>query len=321
MKVKLNVELKPAADTFAAAVKSVLDFLGDEHPIWEIEALSGYAFRILVHKDVCPSGTHHTNWKDIHPATLRRLGWEPRFHLQIDWDRTGDFAAHRDKVLEITTSAIDQGRPAILYDLYVPGWGIATGYNDETRKLQVETFLNLAHWRTVDFDKLGDFNLPILYALDAGERLKDYDREQAYREALSIAYKHYNLQEYAWRPKVRDGKEAYGQWLNALQAYPNAKCMPEGMADYSAKFGEWRTSAAKFCREAAGMFPDVKTQLGNAARDFESEAKSLARLAKLFPMPGGRGIDKPKVAQAIILVQKAQTHYNGAIANLRTVAF
>jgi hypothetical protein len=317
MKARIEIQLKPAADTFCAAVKSMLDFLGDKHPMWEIEGLSGYAFRILVHRDICPSGTHHTNWTKFHPQTLRRLGWEPRFFLHIDWDRSESFPAEREKMLELIRSALGEGRPVTLYDLYVPGWGLATGYDDEERKLEVQTFLNLAHWGTVDFDKLGKFNLPILYALDAGSPLENYDRKEAYREALQVATRHYNLQEYAWRPKVRDGREAYNQWLSALRSFPDAKCMPEGMADYATKFGEWRTSAARFCREAAKMFPEKKIQLSAAAKDFEEEAKALGKLAKLFPMPGGRGINKAKVAQAIILVQDARTQYNAAIANMR----
>ncbi len=318
MNVKLDVELKPASDTFCGAVKSILDFLGDEHPLWEIEGLSGYAFRILVHREVCPSGTHYTNWKEFHPQTMRRLGWDPRFFLHIDWGRSDTFPAQREKLLELVTSALDERRPVAVYDLYVPEWALVTSYDDAQRKLAVETFLNLAHWKTVDYDKLGDFNLPILYALDAGRRLENYDRKKAYRDALTVAYRHYNLEEFAWRPKVRDGREAYNQWLSALRGYPEAKCMPEGMADYAAKFGEWRTSAAKFCQEAATVLPEAKTQLNAAARDFEQEAKGLAALAKLFPMPGGKGIDRAKVAHAIILVQQAQTRYNAAIANMRT---
>jgi len=318
MKAKLNVQMKPAADTFCAAVKSMLDFLGDEHPLWEIEGLSGYAFRILVHREACPSGTHHTNWKKLHPRTLRRLGWEPRFALHFDWDRAGSLASRRPEVIELINSSIDDGRPVTVYDLYVPEWAMATGYNDAERKLQVETFLNLAHWKTVPYDKLGDFNLPVLYALDAGKRLENYDREAAYREALSVANQHYNLQEYTWRPTVHDGKDAYDQWLSTLKEYPNRTCMPEGMADYSAKFGEWRTSASRFCREAAKMFPDIKTHLEAAAHDFGEEAKAFGSLAKLFPAPGGGGIDKAKVAHALILVQKAQAYYNAAIANMRS---
>jgi hypothetical protein len=317
MAIKLNVPLTSAADTFAAAVSSVLDFLGDKHPLWEIQGLSGYAFRILVHKETCPSGPHHTNWKEIHPATLRRLGWEPNFFLHIDWNRTRALAEKREQMLRTITAALDQKRPVIVYDLYVPEWGLVTGYDESARELNVETFLNLAHWKAVSYDKLGAFNLPILYALDAGARLGSYDRESAYREALASAVRHYNLQEYTWRPTVRDGKEAYSLWLSSLKSYPASKVLPEGVADYAAKFGEWRASAAKFCREAAKVLPENKDHLLGAAAAFEAESKAFAGLAKLFPAPGGKGIDKAKVAQAVILVQKAQTHYNAAIADMR----
>ncbi len=317
MAVNLNVELEPAADTFCGVVKSMLDHAGDRHPLWEVEGLSGYAFRILVHQDICPSGTHHTNWKELHPLALRRLGWEPRFFLHIDWDRGETFASKREKLIKHITAAIDEGQPVAVYDVYVPGWSLVSGYDGAARKLSVETFINIAHWKTVDYDKLGDFNLPILYALAPGTRIEGYDREQAYRDAIAVATKHYNVQEYTWRPTVRDGKQAYGHWLAALTGYPEAKCLPEGMADYAAKFGEWRKSAAKFCREAASIFPGAKGSLNAAAKDFEEEAAAFARLAKLFPLPGGKGIDKSKVAQAILLVQKAQTNYNAAIADLR----
>lgn len=317
MKVKLDVELKPAADTFCAALKSMLDYLGDEHPIWEIEGLSGYAFRILVHREVCPSGAHHTNWKEIHPETLRRLGWDVRFFLHIDWDRKENFASQREKMLDTITAALDQRRPVAVYDLYVPEWALVTGYDDQERKFQVSTFLNLAHWDTVPYDKLGEFNLPILYALAPGEKLPDYDRKQAYRDALAVACRHYNLHEYTWRPTVRDGKEAYNQWISTLKGYPEVKCIPAGLADYAAKYGEWRKSAAKFCREAAKLFGDLKTHLVAAAGDFGKEAETLGKLAKLFPLPAGGPLDKPRIAQALIMVRAAQTHYNAAIADMR----
>jgi hypothetical protein len=321
MSVSLKVALKPAADTFCAVVKSMLDHLGDKHPLWEVEGLSGYAFRILVHQDICPSGPHQTKWKELHPETMRRLGWEPRFFLHIDWERGETFDSRREHLIEQITSALDEGQPVAVYDVYVPGWALVSGYDRAARRLSVETFINIAHWKTVDYDKLGSFNLPILYALAPGKRIEGYDREQAYRDALNAAIAHYNLQEYTWRPAVRDGKQAYGHWLAALTGYPEAKCLPEGMADYAAKFGEWRKSAAKFCREAASMFPKAKSSLNAAAKDFDEEAAAFARLAKLFPLPGGKGIDKSRVAQAILLVQKAQRRYNAAIADLHAAKF
>jgi len=319
MKVSLNIKLQPAADTFSAAVKSVLDHLGDKRPLWEIQGLSGYAFRILVHEDVCPSGTHHTNWKHIHVETFRRLGWEPRLFLHIDWDRRESFEAKRAELLDFVIATLKAGRPVILYDIYIPGWAIATGYNDDTRKLQVETFLNISHWRTVDFDKLGMFNLPILYALDPGTRLESHDHLRACREALKDAVLHYDLKEHSWRPKVRDGREAYNQWLKAVGNYPDAKCMPEGMADYSAKFTEWRKSAEKFCKEAAKLFPDNKTKLLATAKEFKEEGAALSKLGRLFPMPGGHGLDKGKIAQAKVLLQDAKTQYEAAIATMRVL--
>ena len=95
----------------------------------DIIATSGFAFRMWVSADLCPSATSI---------------WE--FHKQEEWVENGGLTCgyvarlwgednieekRRLEAIEIIKKSIDKGIPAISWDISVPEWGLITGYDDE----------------------------------------------------------------------------------------------------------------------------------------------------------------------------------------------
>lgn len=98
----------------------------------DIVATSGFAFRMWVSADLCP------------PATSI---WE--FHQQKPWVENGGLTCdyvgrywgqediEEEKRLEAIANirkSIDNGIPAVSWDMGVPEWGLITGYDDETQE-------------------------------------------------------------------------------------------------------------------------------------------------------------------------------------------
>lgn len=183
--------------SIAAAVK---------HSPWsqyaeDIIATSGFAFRMWVSADLCPSATSI---------------WE--FRKQEDWVENGGLACEyverlwgednieekrRLEAIEIIKKSVDAGIPAISWDIGVPEWGLITGYDDET-----QTFSTLAINGSADdmpYDKLGKRELPLLSVLTiTGTNGKPKD--EILRDTIQLALSHLNGGEWCDNAK---GLESY----------------------------------------------------------------------------------------------------------------
>ena len=145
------------AKSLAAAVKSSpwAEYAED------IVATSGFAFRMWVNDELCPSST--SVWTvDMQKPWVENGG----FTCEYTGRYWGQEAIEEEKRLEAIGNikrSIDRGVPAISWDIGIPAWGLIIGYDDETQK-----FFTLG---TTDgegempYDKLGKREIPFLSVL------------------------------------------------------------------------------------------------------------------------------------------------------------
>jgi hypothetical protein len=103
----------------------------------DIVATSGFAFRMWVSADLCPSATSIWSFDDQKP-------WVENGGLTCDytgryWGQDDIEEQKRQAALTQIKKSIDNGVPAVSWDIGVPEWGLIIGYDDETRN-----FLTLA---------------------------------------------------------------------------------------------------------------------------------------------------------------------------------
>lgn len=98
----------------------------------DIVATSGFAFRMWVDPELCPSST--STWSvDMQKPWVENGGLVCEYVGRY-W---GQRSIAKQKLLEaigIIKKSIDNGVPAVAWDIGIPAWGLITGYDDEAQK-------------------------------------------------------------------------------------------------------------------------------------------------------------------------------------------
>jgi len=126
----------------------------------DIVATSGFAFRMWVSADLCPSATSIWGFDGQKP-------WVENGGLTCDyvgryWGQDNIEEQKRLEAIANIKKSIDNGIPAVSWDIGVPEWGLITGYDDDTK-----TFTTLAvnGEGELAYDVLGKRELPLLSVL------------------------------------------------------------------------------------------------------------------------------------------------------------
>lgn len=127
----------------------------------DIVASSGFAFRMWVAADLCPSGTSIWSFDD-------QKRWVENGGLHCDyvgryWGQEEVEEERRLKAIEMIKKSIENHIPAVAWDIGVPEWGLILGYDDNTRMLA--TLSITGEENTMAYEMLGKREVPILSVL------------------------------------------------------------------------------------------------------------------------------------------------------------
>lgn len=167
----------------------------------DIVATSGFAFRMWVTPDLCPSATSI---------------WE--FRMQKSWVENGGFTAEyverlwgveaeqeearRREAVETVKRSIDRGIPAVSWDIGVPEWGLITSYDDAAATFAT---LSITGEGDMPYTLLGKRELPILSVLTLCGRTGKPE-EAVLRDTMHLAVSHLGGEEWCENAK---GLDAY----------------------------------------------------------------------------------------------------------------
>lgn len=176
----------------------------------DIVATSGFAFRMWISADLCPSATSI---------------WE--FRMQKPWVENGGFAADyierlwgaeveqeealRLEAVKMIKRSVDRGIPAVSWDIGVPEWGLITGYDDDTAAFST---LSIAGEGEMPYTLLGKRELPILSVLTLTGKT-DKSEEAVLRDTIRLALTH--LQGGEWCENAK-GLDAYPALIRHFEA-------------------------------------------------------------------------------------------------------
>ncbi|MCL2816641.1 MAG: hypothetical protein FWD23_18740 [Oscillospiraceae bacterium] len=167
----------------------------------DIIATSGFAFRMWVAADLCPSSTSIWSF-DIQKSCVENGGLTCEYVGRY-WEQD---TIEKQKWLEAIANikkSIDNGVPAVSWDIGIPEWGLITGYDDEK---QVFSTLAVNMSQTeLPYDVLGKRELPILSVLTlTGASGKPQD--EILKDTVKLAVAHLKGGEWCDNAK---GLEAY----------------------------------------------------------------------------------------------------------------
>lgn len=132
----------------------------------DIVASSGFAFRMWVAPDLCPSATSIWEYRKQKPWV--ESGGLVCGYVERLWGEDSVEEERRREAVEMIKSSIDQGVAAIAWDVSGCEWGVIDGYEDETQTLH--TLKISGEEGQVPYDRLGRLELPILSVLTVRDK-------------------------------------------------------------------------------------------------------------------------------------------------------
>ena len=151
----------------------------------EIVASSGFAFRMWVSPDLCPSAT--SMWQFDQQKNWVERGGISCQYIERMWGQEDVEEERRQEAVQLIRQSIDRGIPVISWDIVVCEWGLITGYDDES-----ETFAVLpitGQEGEMAYSQLGKREIPILSVLAVTGKAEQ-SQEEIVRETLDIAKNH-----------------------------------------------------------------------------------------------------------------------------------
>lgn len=175
----------------------------------DIVATSGFAFRMWVSADLCPSATSIWEFDGQKP-------WVENGGLTCDYVGRywGQDAIEEQKRLEAIANikkSIDNGTPAVSWDICVCEWGLIIGYDDDTQNFAV---LGVTGEGEMPYDQLGKRELPLLSVLTVTGK-SDKTQESILYDTKKLAVFHLKGGEWCDNAK---GLDAYPALIKHFEA-------------------------------------------------------------------------------------------------------
>ena len=176
----------------------------------DIVATSGFAFRMWVSPDLCPSAT--SIWQFNLQKSCVESGGLQCDYIERLWGQEEIEEERRLEAIDIVRQSIDNGIPAISWDICVCEWGLIIGYDDEAEKFAVLPITGQEG--EMDYAQLGKREIPILNVLTiTGKSEKTW--EAILSDTLKTAQDH--LQGNEWCENA-SGLEAYPALIKHLES-------------------------------------------------------------------------------------------------------
>ena len=175
----------------------------------DIVAASGFAFRMWVSPDLCPSAT--SMWQfNLQKSCVENGGMHCNYIERL-WGQENIEEKRRLEAIDMVRQSIDNGIPAISWDIGVCEWGLIIGYDDEAEKFAVLPITGKKG--EMDYSQLGKRELPILNVLTiVGKAEKTW--EDIFSSTLKTAENHLLGNEWC---ENASGLEAYPALIKHLE--------------------------------------------------------------------------------------------------------
>ncbi|MGD8506270.1 MAG: winged helix-turn-helix domain-containing protein [Candidatus Bathyarchaeota archaeon] len=288
--ISKKAEYQPCWLSYTGAIAGSLKALGIDCDIVDVGGRSSYAFLINVSKGVtCPSGPTalpSETWKQINRGT-ETLGWTMEkcvypssYPAKEDNPTSEEIEIAKNLFMKIKQEIDERDRPAVLWGLVAPEYGIVKGYDGDS--YLTSTFRSLIK-QPEDAIRFYDLKAPgCLEAFFFRDRV-ECDAAKADREALERAISFASgsapiLDNYV------GGPAALIEWANVLENIPEEKQIYHGNSYVGACVCEGRSMSAEFLRRLSKKYPGKQSKhLKKAAELYEKGGALMKEFTQIFP--------------------------------------
>lgn len=295
-----NLAMPPFNTTLMGVLKGALDYYGIETSAAKAFGLSGHAFLINIHEQLCPSGPYCWNGEPARPL-IENLGLRV---TGLGFFGPGSAATERAAVEQRLRDALDARVPCSLLNLENQ---LILGY-DETGFITAQPWapkadfpparLSFGSWR-----ELGDSFHMNFYVF---ERAKPADPAAAILASLDYAVDlHRNPSKHSW-PCYGIGPDAYANWISAA---------PECGSSHG---NWWNATVWSECRRMASeYFAEMRGWPGGVAQTAAGLSVAYAAIADNLARLSDKEMD---VAEKVALLQETQGKEAAAIEKVVDLA-
>lgn len=151
----------------------------------DIIASSGFAFRMWLNPELCPSAMSIWNF-DSQPEWILNGGFNTAF-VSCCWQPEEALAEARSVILPKIKASIDRGIPVIAWDIGVLEWGLITGYDEDNQKLAALCVSGSTD--NMDYATLGNREMPMLNVVTITGK-SDKSQSDIISDTLKLAKSH-----------------------------------------------------------------------------------------------------------------------------------
>jgi hypothetical protein len=297
--------------TIANCVYLLLPYTGKQGILLsEVMGFSGQAFRINVEEQTVDiSGPTIYDWNTVLTRGLNNLG------LQIDYmDEYSFNPPDPEKLVEgirRIQQSIEQGIPAILYDVFHPEFALVYGFDDNQRVFHA---MDTKTKGSIPFDKIGQGNTGELYLITV-TKTHNIAREQAFKAALEMTVQHARGHEGTFE-RYTNGLMAYERWIDAFR---NRRVDQLGNAYTIEVVYDARKHALNFLNQMLQELGQQRSidseKLMQVVAHYQEVVTALSELQRRFPFPdGGSPNSESEAIHGMSYLEKAMFHEESAIS-------
>ena len=284
----------------AAAIHGAIKYTDKTHlNLVDVMGLTGHAFRLNIDpKEINVAGPTAMPGGYIIRRNLCNLGFTSNLadaEAPIKPDKL-------EQTIALIQESVDREIPAIVFDMFVPEFGLIYGYDDDQK---------------VFFAKDSSRDGEVTYEEFADEML---------RMALDMIIDHARGREWQhiFEGKFVIGLEAYDAWIQVMEK----RCAdPNGNAYNTQVVSDARQFAVKFLADLIDKWDGtnvvergVRKFAGEALKHYTEVAQSLGALRQLFPFPhGGEPENDENAERAIKLLKAAKEAEEKGVKQLETL--
>ncbi|TFB22840.1 hypothetical protein E3U55_06275 [Filobacillus milosensis] len=278
------------------AILNTVRFLKEDYDLPQVMGYTGFAFRININAaDVDVAGPTAFDWESIFERGLANLG------IKATTVRTKDFVAPTPEELKqaiaMVQDSIDQGVPAISWDMHVPEFGNIYGYDDQKQAFMAK---DPAGDQPLPYEKLGRGQVNEMFVATVQDSF-EIDRKSQLKNALEMAIEHARYREHQHElPPYENGLKGYDAWI---EAFEKGQVSEFGNAYNIHVVQDARRVAAKFFDWLKVEWKDderISNLCYDAQEKYNEVANHLEELIELYPFPQGGEPNKPQNAQITI---------------------
>ncbi|MEZ5339219.1 MAG: hypothetical protein R3F46_13290 [bacterium] len=282
----IKVNYNPAWLSWVASTTTCLRYHGLNVDEVDVAGHSGYAFRMVVARDVCPSGPTCFNWQELNIG-IQNLGRSTRSEIGLWNDKDPAQAelleAGRRDLLAFVRKEISAGRPCVIWGTYVPEFGVVTGVENDSYVVSTFREMTGEEQPPIPWNELHD--LGDVYGLSFPHETR-MDSQLRDTLALENAARLLNTADMHGNHRINDG--AYDNWISALL---DNTANSFGNAYNASCWAEQKQLASDFLYRLARRMPDAAGNLEEAAGHMHEVQAYMQQVAELFPFPAGSAVE------------------------------